>query len=128
MSDSSALFAPMSGVQHQTFGPVEIDIARVGAARIKRSIYPPGMRWSSDLQPLVGSDLCLHAHAGFLAHGAVHFEYADGCSVDLEAPAVVEVTPGHDAWVVGDEPAVLIEVDYETETADRLGLAPEHRH
>ena len=101
---SERLFAPVSGATHQTFGPVEIDIAEVGDARIKRSIYPAGMRWSTDLGPLVGTDLCMHAHAGFLVHGSVHFEYADGCAVDLTAPAVLDVAPGHDAWVVGDEP------------------------
>ena len=86
------------------------------------------MRWSVDLRPLVGTELCRHAHVGFLASGALHFEYADGCSVDLTAPAIVEVAPGHDAWVVGDEPAVLIEVDYEGDTVERLGIAGEHRH
>jgi hypothetical protein len=122
------LFDAVPGAEHQTFGPVELDIARVGDARIKRLIYPAGMRWSVDLRPLVGTELCRHAHVGFLASGGLHFEYADGCSVDLTAPAIVEVAPGHDAWVVGDEPAVLIEVDYEGDTVERLGIAGEHRH
>ena len=125
---TGAIFAPVPGTSHLTFGPVEIDIAEVGDARVKRSIYPPGMRWSTDLQPLVGTPTCLHAHAGFLVHGTVHFEYADGCAVDLSAPAVVDVAPGHDAWVVGDEPAVLIEIDFEATTTVRLGVADEHRH
>ena len=125
---SERLFAPVSGATHQTFGPVEIDIAEVGDARIKRSIYPAGMRWSTDLGPLVGTDRCMHAHAGFLAHGSVRFEYADGCSVELTAPAVLDVAPGHDAWVVGDEPAVLIEVDFEATTTVRLGVPDEHSH
>jgi hypothetical protein len=128
MSVSGAIFAPVPGMVHQTFGPVEIDVADVGDARIKRSIYPPGMRWSTDLAPLVGTERCLHAHAGFLVHGSVHFEYPDGCVVDLSAPAVLDVAPGHDAWVVGDEPAVLIEVDFEATTTVRLGVPDEHRH
>ena len=99
---------------------------RAGEARIKRCIYPVGMRWSTDLAPLVGTDSCRHAHAGFLAHGALHFEFADGCAIDLVAPAAVDVAPGHDAWVIGDEPAVLIEVDFEADTVARLGVAAEH--
>ena len=122
------IFAPVPGAEHQTFGPVEIDIVRVGDARIKRSIYPAGLRWSTDLRSLVGTDTCRHAHAGFLAHGALRFEYPDGCVVELNAPAVVDIAPGHDAWVQSDEPAVLIEVDYEAETTTRLGVADEHRH
>jgi hypothetical protein len=41
---------------------------------------------------------------------------------------VVDIAPGHDAWVPGDEPAVLIEVDYLGDTVSRLGVAPDHRH
>ena len=88
------LFAAVPGAEHQTFGPVEPDIARVGDARIKRSIYPAGLRWSIDLRPLVGTERCNHAHVGFLASGALHFEYADGCGVEVTAPAVVDITPG----------------------------------
>jgi hypothetical protein len=118
----------MTGAEHQTFGPVEIDVVRVGDSRIKRSVYPAGLRWSVDLRPLLGTDLCGHAHVGFLAAGSLRFEYPDGCQVDLSAPAVVDIAPGHDAWVPGDEPAVLIEVDFEGDTVDRLGVASEHRH
>ncbi len=123
-----ALFAAVPGAEHQSFGPVEIDIVRVGDARIKRSVYPAGLRWSVDLRPLVGTEACHHAHVGFLVHGAVHFEYADGCRVDLTAPAVLDIAPGHDAWVPGAEPAVLIEVDYQGDTTARLGVAGEHAH
>jgi hypothetical protein len=128
VDDRTPLFAAMGGAEHQTFGPVEIDVTNVGEARIKRAIYPAGMRWSVDLRPLVGTDTCEHAHVGFLAHGALHFEYPDGCTVELQAPAVVDVAPGHDAWVPGDEPAVLIEVDYLGDTVARLGVASDHRH
>ena len=128
MDANLPIFAPVPGAEHQTFGPVEIDIVRVGDARIKRSIYPVGLRWSTDLRSLVGTETCLHAHAGFLAHGALRFEYPDGCVVELSAPAVVDIAPGHDASVQSDEPAVLIEVDYEADTTTRLGVADEHRH
>lgn len=111
MNASAALFAAMPGVHHQTFGPVEIDVVGAGDARIRRSIYPPGMRWSTELRPLVGTDSCQHAHVGFLASGSLHFQYDDGCGVELTAPSFVDIAPGHDAWVVGDEHALLIEVD-----------------
>jgi hypothetical protein len=122
------LFGPVPGAVHQTFGPVEIDLAEVGDARVKRTVYPAGMRWSVDIRPLVGTERCEHAHVGFLAHGGLHFEYPDGCVVDLEAPAIVDVAPGHDAWVVGDQPAVLIEFDFEATTTVRIGVPDEHVH
>jgi hypothetical protein len=118
----------VAGARHVSFGPVELDIGSVGAARIKRMVYPPGMRWSTDVRPLVGTERCEHAHAGFLVEGGLHFEFEDGCAVDFAAPAVVEVAPGHDAWVIGEGRAVLIEVDFEGDTVARLGLPDAHRH
>lgn len=125
---SEGIFGPMPGATHVTFGPVEIDVQRVGDARIKRMVYPAGMRWSTDVQPMVGTERCEHAHAGYLVHGGLTFEYPDGCRAEFVAPAIVDVAPGHDAWVVGDDQAVLIEVDFEHDTIDRLGLAAKHRH
>jgi hypothetical protein len=128
MNGTDPLFEPVPGAIHETFGPVLIDVTEVGDARIRRSIYPPGMRWSRDLKPLVGTETCQHAHVGFVARGAVHFEYEDGCTVDLTAPAVLDIAPGHDAWVVGDEWAVLIEIDFEATTIPRLGVDDAHVH
>jgi hypothetical protein len=121
-------FGVASGATHVTFGPVEIDVGTVGDARVKRMLYPPGMRWSADIKPLVGTERCEHAHAGFLVEGALHFEFDDGCTLEYVAPAVVDVAPGHDAWVVGDDHAVLIEVDFEADTIGRLGMPEAHRH
>jgi hypothetical protein len=121
-------FPAVDGASHTTFGPVGIDVGAVGDARIKRMVYPPGMRWSTDLKPIVGTEWCEHAHAGFLAEGSLRFEFEDGCSLEYVAPAIVDVAPGHDAFVVGDGPAVLIEVDFATTTVERLGVAERHRH
>ena len=107
MADESV--EEVGGTRHVTYGPIGIDVGHVGDARIKRMVYPPGMRWSTDVRPLVHTDRCEHAHAGFLVEGSLHFEYDDGCVVEYAAPAVVEVAPGHDAWVVGDEPVVVVD-------------------
>jgi hypothetical protein len=80
------------------------------------------------MKPIVGTDLCMHAHVGFLARGQVHIQYADGCTVEFVAPAVVAIEPGHDGWVVGDEPAVLVEFDFERDTVSRLGIPEAHQH
>ena len=80
------------------------------------------------MKPVVGTDLCMHAHAGFLARGEIHIEYADGCVVEFKAPQIVAIDPGHDGWVVGREPVVLVEFDFESETVSKLGMPTEHRH
>jgi hypothetical protein len=128
MSVTDALLAPIPGADLRQVGGVQLEVARAGSGRVKRLIYPPGFRWSTHMKPVVGGDRCQHAHVGFLARGQVHIEYADGCRLELAAPQVVAIDPGHEGWVVGAEPAVLIEFDFEGETARRLGMPETHRH
>jgi hypothetical protein len=122
------LLAPLTGATRRTVGHVQLEVGRAGAARVKRMIYPAGFRWSVDMKPVVGTDLCMHAHVGFLASGRFTIEYADGCRVEAKAPQIVAIDPGHDGWVVGKEPAVFIEFDFEGDTVARLGMPSAHRH
>src|SRR5207302_10746481 len=116
MSRTDSLLAPIKNAERREVGGVTIDVVSAGASRVKRLVYPPGFRWSTHMKAIVGTDLCMHAHVGFLARGRVHIHYGDGCTVEFTAPQVVAIEPGHDAWVMGDEPAVLIEFDFEGET------------
>jgi hypothetical protein len=125
---SDPLLATVKGAERREIGHVKLEVGRAGDARVKRMIYPPGFRWSRDMKPVVGTDLCMHAHVGFLARGEIHIEYADGCIVEHKAPQVVAIEPGHDGWVVGNEPVVLIEFDFEGDTINRLGMPAAHRH
>jgi hypothetical protein len=124
----SARLAAVQGATRRVAGGVQLEIGRAGAARVKRVVYPPRFRWSVDMKPLVGTDLCMHAHVGFLASGAIRIEYPDGCRVDYVAPQIVAIDPGHDGTVMGDGPAVLIELDFERDTVARLGMPASHRH
>ena len=123
-----ALLAPVKGATRRNIGHVQLEVGRAGAARVKRMIYPPGFHWAVDMKPVTGTELCMHAHVGFLARGEIHIEYADGCIVEHKAPQVVAIDPGHDGWVVGKEPAVMIEIDFEGDTASKLGMPDSHRH
>ena len=127
-SGADALLARLKNADRREVGGVQLEVARAGAARVKRMIYPAGFRWSKNMKPIVGTDLCMHAHVGFLARGRIHIEYADGCIVEHNAPQVVAIEPGHDGWVVGREPAVLIEFDFEGDTVERLGMPDRHQH
>jgi hypothetical protein len=122
------LLAPVKGAERREVGRVRAEVGRAGEARVKRMVYPPGFRWSRDMKPVVGTDLCMHAHVGFLARGEIHIEYADGCIVEHKAPQIVAIEPGHDGWVVGKQPVVLIEFDFEGDTIRRLGMPAAHRH
>jgi len=122
------LMADVTGAESRVVGGVRLDVGRAGAARVKRMVYPAGFRWSKDMKPVVGTDRCMHAHVGFLAQGEIHIEYEDGCVVEHRAPQIVAIEPGHDGWVVGKTPVVLIEFDFERDTVRRLGMPDAHRH
>lgn len=124
---ASVLDQPLSGSTTREIGGVTVDEVPAGSGRVKRIIYPAGWRWSRDMQPVSGTAHCMHAHLGFLAQGKIGIQFADGCRVDFSAPAVVAIPPDHDGWVIGDEPAMLIQFDWGPDSAARLGLA-EHRH
>jgi hypothetical protein len=120
--------ASIAGALHRSVGGVHEDVVAAGDARIKRVVYPPGYRWSTHIAPEVGTALCMHAHVGFLVQGQMGVEYPDGCTASFAAPQPVVVEPGHDAWVIGDEIAVFVQVDFERDTVARFNLPPAHTH
>ena len=120
--------ARVKGADLREVGHVRLEVGRAGEARVKRVVYPPGFRWSVDMKPIVGTALCMHAHVGFLVSGEIHIEYGDGCVVEHKAPQIIAIEPGHDGWVVGRDPVVLIEFDFERDTIRRLGMPDVHRH
>jgi hypothetical protein len=122
------LTGPIKGAESSEVGGVRMDTISVGGGRVKRLIYPAGFRWSEDMKPLVSTDRCMHAHIGFLAQGAIAGEYPDGCTFEYTAPAMVAIEPGHDAWVVGDKDAVLVQFDAAEGTTEFFGVPPEHAH
>jgi hypothetical protein len=128
MAEPDVLLGDMAGSERTELAGMTVDAGAAGDARIRRIVYPPGYRWSVDIRPVVGGDVCEHAHVGFLARGRLAGRYEDGCEFDYQAPQVVAIEPGHDAWVGDAEPAVLIEVDFERETVGRLGMAARHAH
>ena len=128
MNNADALLAPIPNSEGREIGGVRIDVVKAGASRVKRMIYPRGFRWSAHMKEIVGTEWCMHAHVGFLAQGRIHIEYPDGCTQEFVAPQVLVVEPGHDGWVVGDQPAVVIEFDFERETTSRLGMPDFHSH
>ena len=128
MASIDPVLAPIPGAAHHEVAGVMIDIAPAGEGRVKRVIYPPGFRWSRDMKGVSGTRLCMHAHVGYLAQGEIHIEYWDGCVVEHRAPQIVAIDPGHDGWVVGRTPVVMIEFDFERDTLAKLGMPTGHRH
>jgi uncharacterized cupin superfamily protein len=86
-----------------------VEIVKVGGAEIGRLTLQPGWRWSNDVKPIAGTDLCEAPHMQYHVSGRVHVRMADGTEFEAGPGDVTSLPQGHDAWVVGDEPAVVVD-------------------
>jgi class 3 adenylate cyclase len=82
---------------------------QMGEHTIGRSTVQPGWRWSVDVKPSVGTPSCALRHLGVVLRGRFHVLMEDGTEMELVPDDVFDIPPGHDAWVVGDEPWEAIE-------------------
>ncbi|MDT0548592.1 MULTISPECIES: cupin domain-containing protein [Streptomyces] len=78
--------------------------------------FEPGWRWRESVQPIVGTETCEVPHRGIMAQGRMRVRMDDGAESEIGPGDVYVVPPGHEAWVVGDEPAVLYDVAGEMAT------------
>jgi len=86
-----------------------MDTVRFGDRAVARITYQPGWRWTKDIRPTAGADLCQINHFLYVLSGRTHVVMADGTEIDLGPGDVATVPAGHDGWVVGDEPCVFLD-------------------
>jgi class 3 adenylate cyclase len=82
----------------------------VGSRAVGRAVLEPGWRWSVDVQPVVGTPSCPVHHFHVLLAGRLGVRMDDGEEVEFDPNDVMDIPPGHDAWVIGDEPVVLLDI------------------
>jgi len=87
----------------------KVEIVNLAGGQIGRYTFQPGWRWSECIKPVAGTDRCQVDHIGYFVSGRLHVVHEDGSESDVRAGDVYRIAPGHDAWVVGDEPAVTVE-------------------
>jgi mannose-6-phosphate isomerase-like protein (cupin superfamily) len=93
--------------------PIEkgkIEVVELEPGRVLRSTFEPGWRWSECVKPIVGGDSCQVHHFGYCVSGRLHVQMDDGEEIEFAAGDAINIPPGHDGWVVGDEPYVGIDV------------------
>jgi hypothetical protein len=86
-----------------------VDVVHVGDAEVGRFTFQPGWRWSECIKPVVKTDSCEAEHLGYLISGRLRIKHDDGTEIDLAPGDAYVIRPGHDGWVVGNEPAVAVE-------------------
>lgn len=93
----------------RTFENGMVELVSVGGSEIGRITLQPGWRWSDHVKPIAGTDLCEAPHFQYQLSGTLHVLMSDGTEFDIQAGEVNALPPGHDAWVVGDEPVVVVD-------------------
>lgn len=108
----------MSGIQRRSLRtPNESDRfprgvsheVHLGELTVAKVIHEPGWHWAEHVRPIVGGSSCRVHHTGVVLRGRARFRHDDGTELTLEQDDVFDVAPGHDAWVVGDEPFETID-------------------
>jgi hypothetical protein len=99
--------------EHRAPDKTEVDVVDLGTVKAARMTLQPGWRWSECIKPVAGTDSCQVRHVGLVEAGTMHVVHNDGTENDVHRGQSYVIEPGHDAWVVGDEPFVA----YEFETA-----------
>lgn len=88
-----------------------VDVVRLAGATVARITFEPGWKWSECVKPVAGTDSCQARHVGALVSGEMEVLHEDGSKATLSQGQAYVIEPGHDAWVVGDEPAVGFEFE-----------------
>lgn len=87
----------------------EINLVTLGGITFAQAVLRPGWRWSEDVKPAAGTDSCLVQHQGLVMSGRLFVRTDHGDERELGPGDAHVVGPGHDAWVVGDEPCVVVD-------------------
>ena len=93
----------------KTFDGGRIELVWIGGLTFGRATFEPGFRWSTSLRRDGGSKSCQLCHQGIVTSGRLRVAPEDGEEVELVPGDVFSISPGHDTWVVGDEPVVILD-------------------
>ena len=113
----------MAGIQTKSFESpdetrtpekTEVAVVNLGRETAGRLTAQPGWRWSECIKPVVGGDSCQARHVGAVQSGRLHIQHEDGSEAEVGPGDAYVIEPGHDAWVIGDEPFVAFEFESKT--------------
>jgi|GEM_PF-248160 len=115
--DRDGLTRPFAAHGHAVVGSA-------GGEAIMRGVFEPGWRWSTDVAPIAGTARCQTRHLGYVLSGRMQIKLEDGREAEIAAGDLFDLPAGHDAWVVGSEPCVMIDHSPDA-TSYATGYAPQ---
>jgi quercetin dioxygenase-like cupin family protein len=88
----------------------QVELVSLGdGVSVGRATFHPGWKWSEHVKPIAGTESCQAAHVGYVVSGRQKVLMDDGTELEFGPGDVVSIPPGHDGWVIGDEPCVLLD-------------------
>ncbi|MCC6751877.1 MAG: cupin domain-containing protein [Deltaproteobacteria bacterium] len=105
-AEQKSLFKPD---EVRTFEKGRMELVRIGGGVVGRAVLEPGWRWSEHIKPLAHTEWCEAPHFQYHIAGTLHVKMADGTEFDAKPGQVTSLPAGHDAWVVGNEPVILVD-------------------
>jgi quercetin dioxygenase-like cupin family protein len=101
----------------------KLELVKIGGAVVRRAVFQPGWKWSKHVKPIAKTKSCEAAHFQYQVSGTLHVVMDDGTEREMKAGDVYLIPPGHDGWVVGNEPVVAVDfqgiADYAKESAKK---------
>lgn len=105
----------------RTFPLGRLELVTIGGITVGRATFAPGWKWSSSVRPLVKTLSCEAPHFQYHVSGTMRVVMDDGKELECKAGDVSLLPTGHDAWVIGDEPVVIVDFQGMVDYAKRIG-------
>lgn len=90
-------------------GTGQLELVNLAGGAVGRATFLPGWKWSEHVKPIAKTDSCQGAHLGYYVSGRMKVVMDDGQEMEFGPGDFAMIPPGHDAWIVGDEPCVVID-------------------
>jgi quercetin dioxygenase-like cupin family protein len=103
----------------RTFEKGKFELVHIGGMTIGRATYEPGWKWSEHVGRSLGARSCSVEHVGMVLSGRATAAMDDGRVIEMQSGDVFYIAPGHDSWVLGDEPYVSLHFMGASEYASR---------
>jgi quercetin dioxygenase-like cupin family protein len=87
----------------------QLELVNIAGGAVGRATFRPGWQWSKHVKPIAGTESCQAAHMGYVLSGQMTIRMDDGEESEFRAGDLMVCPPGHDAWVIGNDPCVVID-------------------
>jgi hypothetical protein len=94
----------------RTFEKGRVDVITLNGVTFGRATFEPGWKWSTCIKPIAKTSSCQAPHLGYQISGRMRVVMDDGTERDITGGEIFSIPPGHDGWVVGDEPVVILDI------------------